>query len=288
MMYGSRYTDHRSEEMQDVEDYNSDYYENQPGDIISNATRHRRTRKNKAYALALLSVGTVLIVGGIGFALYGKEEEHMSKQQPQNFDDSFPTRAPTFVASPTKSPVQEPQVTLENPTITSEGEADLSTPTPSAAPVSTAPTHSSLYDFISSLVGDVALQDPDTLAFRALDFLKQTHDESRFSNTRLQQRFALACLHLATTSEESNWVNQDGWMTDIDECTWYGVDCKQHKVVALNFTSNGLQGLIPWEITLLKEHLVSLELANNDLANEGHELAWIGELTNLRKSLCQH
>ena len=89
-------------------------------------------------------------------------------------------------------------------------------------------------------------------------------------------------MHIATT-KDSPWINANDWMSTKDECGWYGVECKQHKLVALNLTANGLEGLVPWEITFLKDHLLSLELASNDLVNEGQELAWMGELTKLRK-----
>jgi hypothetical protein len=73
-------------------------------------------------------------------------------------------------------------------------------------------------------------------------------------------------------------------MLDDEECTWYGVGCENGNLITtLNMAGNGLVGLIPDEITLLSETLLSLELSDNDLVNTNEELAWIGELTKLSK-----
>lgn len=259
MMQAQRYTDDvpaiEDNGMQDVEDYTSDYYENNPGDVVSNSTNHRRARKKNTCALSLLAVGTLMIIIGIGFAMVGKNEEKNSS--------SMANKAP-FVASPTKAPVPAP----------THGDHE--------ALASLGPTHETIYDFIVTLVGTTPLLDENSLASRALAWLEETHDADRFGNERIKQRFSLACLHMAT-SEDSDWVDDSGWMSDQDECAWHGVECKEHKLIALNLTANGLGGIVPWEITFLKDFLVSLEIASNDLVNENEELAWMGELTNLRK-----
>ena len=240
--------------MQEVEDFTADYYENQPGDAISNATKHRRVRKKDPIALGLLILGTVLIVGGIIFAMIGK-----SRQQSSALSASGP--APTLPPAPTTTivpaPTKEPTATL-------------------------APTHTALYDFIATLVGESVLKDTKSLAYQALSWLEDTQDAKEFDNSRMQQRFALACLYLSTT-QKSQWINSDKWMSAESECLWYGVQCNENTLVALNLTANGLKGLVPWEISLLKSSLLSLTLSKNDLLNEGQELAWLGELTNLRK-----
>jgi len=258
MMHGTRYTDDDpADDTEEVEDYNSDYYENQPGDAISSATNHRRTYRKNWKALALLTVGTFVVIGGIGYATRNSGGGSNGEKRTKNAVDLSPTRPPSFLASPAKSP------TL-----------------PQNSP---APTQSSLERFVASLVGDKSLQDENSTASQALSFLKKTYDPQRFDNSRLQQRFALACIYLGTISATSAWNQKDGWLTSQNECEWYGVTCKNQKVVSLNLTSNGLDGTIPSEITLLGDRLVALELRDNYLSNEGQELAWMGELTNLRK-----
>lgn len=257
MKHGRRYNDDNDSNLQEVEDYTSDYYENQPGDVISNATKHRRVRKKNPTALGLLLLGTVLVLGGIIFAMIGKSEERSS---PLNVPEPVPTQPPTAEST-----------TLPPPT---EAVVD--------AIVTMAPTHTAIYDYIVTLVGEAVLKDTTSLAYRALSWLEETHDAKDYENDRLKQRFALACLYFSTTTQSSQWINSDSWMSMKSECLWYGVQCSDHKLVALNLTANGLEGLVPWEITLLNSNLLSLTLSQNDLLNGGEELAWIGELTNLR------
>lgn len=253
---GNLYTDGEEDKgMQDVEDYSSDYYENQAGDVISNSTNHRRrARRNKTnLALIVITVGVFLVVVGAAVALLGGGESNATSRG-SGSDNSPLLDGNENMNSPTRSP------TLSSTTL--------------------GPTHESIEDFITTLVGAQALQDPNSLASQALRWLEATHDVDRFGNMRLQQRFALACLYLSTSTP--GWKKKEGWFTGVDECTWYGVECKNHKLIALNLTDNGLEGLVPMEIKFLKDHLLALELANNDLANQGDELAWMGELTNLR------
>ena len=257
MKFGRRYSDEENDSnMQEVEDYTADYYENQPGDAISNSTKHRRVRKKNPMALGLLVLGTVLVLGGIIFAMIGKSEERSSQL---NLTEPAPTLAP----APKPETVPAPTQAVESVT-------------------TQAPTHTSLYDYIASLVGEQVLKDTTSLAYRALSWLEETHDAKEYDNHRVKQRFALACLYLSTT-QKSQWINSDSWMSTKSECLWYGVKCNDHKLVSLNLTANGLEGLVPWEITLLKSNLLALTLSKNDLLNEGQELAWLGELTNLRK-----
>ncbi len=246
MKYAKRYSDEDNDlNLQDVEEYSVDYYENKPGDEISNGTNHSRARKRSPIVLGILALGTLLVIGGILFAMIGKKEERASRL-------NVPAPAPV----PTLAPANEPLGTL-------------------------GPTHRTIYSFIATLVGETVLKDTNSLAYRALSWLEDTHDDERFGNERLQQRFALACIYLSTT-QKSNWTNSNGWMSELDECSWYGIECKHHHIISLNLTANGLEGLVPWEISFLKSTLLALELSKNNILNEGQELAWIGQLTNLR------
>jgi len=262
MKYTKAYTDNNNDlNLRDVEDYSDEYYENQPGDAISTSTNHRRTRKKNPLALGLLAIGTLLVIGGIIFAVLGKNKERASSK---SASASAPEQAPVPTAPLSPAPAagkNEAIATLE-------------------------PTHSTIYDFIATLVGETILQDTNSLAYRALSWLETQKDQS-LGNARLQQRFALACLYLSTT-QKSSWVNSDGWMSESDECTWYGIECKHHRLISLNLTDNGLEGLVPWEISFLKPNLLSLELSRNHILNEGQELAWIGQLTNLRMLDIEH
>lgn len=164
--------------------------------------------------------------------------------------------------------------------IYSGGAKDAQSPSNDSA-LSLGETNQKIKDFIATLVGTKVLQDPDSLASKALKFLQETHNDALYGNARLQQRFSLACVFLSTFGD--GWKNKKGWFSDSDECTWHGVECRNSKLIALNLTDNGLMGQVPMEIQFLHPTLLALELADNEVVNEGEELAWMGKLTNLRK-----
>lgn len=249
-MQRNRYSDNDNHDLpEDPEDF-GDFYETQPGDSISRTTKHRRSKKKGILALAFLTAGTVLILVGIGYAMIGGEEAGGNKRG-GFFPGSAPTEAP--------------------------GEGTDS------------PTHSSMRGFLTELVGSEALLDPSSIANKAMAWMEDEKFNSidRFKNHRLRQRFALACLFVST-NQESTWVNEDLWMSADSECTWYGVKCKNHRLISLNLTANGLEGFVPWEITYLNDDLLALDLSRNEIVNKGEELAWIEELDKLRKFRLSH
>lgn len=137
-------------------------------------------------------------------------------------------------------------------------------------------------NLLSKHVDEALLSDPDSLPGAAFSWLMENEQLSEYDNVQMKQRFAIACLYLATNVEDS-WDIDDGWMSDKDECNWYGVGCENGYLITLNMTSNGLVGKIPNEISLLKDSLLALELSDNDIVNANEENAWMGELTRLSK-----
>ncbi len=57
------------------------------------------------------------------------------------------------------------------------------------------------------------------------------------------ERAALEALYNSTNG--ASWINNTGWMTAADPCTWYGVYCSNGHVVNLYLPNNGLSGTIP-------------------------------------------
>jgi hypothetical protein len=79
------------------------------------------------------------------------------------------------------------------------------------------------------------------------------------------------------------WTAATNWVTDSDECNWFGITCESEKVVSLVLFGNRLSGSFPAEVTLLKDTLTSLDISHNLVHNEGDEgNAWLGDLTNIR------
>lgn len=254
----------------DLDDLPIDYYESQPGDVVSTTTNHKRARKHSIWTLAALTLGTILILCSILYSMYGN---FVDTQPIGGSSEPLQTDAP--ITSRTDAPIVSPQTPTQAPTVM--------THVPTASPIvsTTSPT-TTMESIIVSLIGSEALSDTNSPAYTALRWLEQDDNSEDYTIDQIKQRFALTCLYLGTNLD-STWVHADAWMSDVSECLWYGVECKDDAIIALNLTANGLEGIIPGEITLLRDTLLSLELATNDLVNANQELAWIGELTKLRK-----
>lgn len=81
---------------------------------------------------------------------------------------------------------------------------------------------------------------------------------------RLEQRYALLTLWY---SSRLDWVDESGWLTATDECTWFGVTCEtrpvygadRNAVVALRMDGNNVQAL-PLDIFMLNQmEIVSMQ-----------------------------
>lgn len=134
---------------------------------------------------------------------------------------------------------------------------------------------------------------------------------SRWSQERLIQRYALACIYYATnavshmytdmefgTGVVEAWVNDTHWLTTQSECEWFGIICDDATmtttttesndtttvvdvVTALHLYQNGLTGSFPGEVALLYD-IIEIDLYNNSLWNVGDEgHAWMNDMTSL-------
>jgi len=68
------------------------------------------------------------------------------------------------------------------------------------------------------------------------------------------------------------WKHDDGWGSESDYCTWYGVSChtgnlRPGTVKVLDLKSNGLEGTLPPDIWLLTE-MTELDLSGNNIIIE--------------------
>ena len=68
----------------------------------------------------------------------------------------------------------------------------------------------------------------------------------------LIQRYSLIVLYYATNG--ANWFDNEGWLSDSDECDWYGVTCNDSGfVTGLQLDGNNLIGTIPSNIASLSQ-----------------------------------
>jgi hypothetical protein len=278
-----------------------DFYSSQAGDAISSKTQVK-DRRRTYLGLTLLFCGLILV--GIGVTV-GSAGNRKNKVVPCADDPSCelvkeglgptpvlpPTTAPAvaLTKAPSAALMKAPSAALTKaPSAALTKAPTTAIPTRSTPEIRTAPpfqttaaptAKKTLADHLNEWLGPDPLS---SIAFEAYTWLSGNSKLDTYDIVVLRQRFTAAALHLATNANDS-WNVKDGWMTDQNECDWYGIRCNdQGFLITFNLTSNGLSGLIPYEITLLSETLKSLDLSFNDLDNSYDELSWLAELTNLQ------
>ncbi|MBI1299712.1 hypothetical protein GC175_32710 [bacterium] len=80
--------------------------------------------------------------------------------------------------------------------------------------------------------------------------------------TEILREECLALVWLYLHTQGRNWTYQDGWLTEVSPCTWYGVLCTDGHVTELVLNGNNLQGSLPPEIGDLV-HLQQLDLGSH-------------------------
>mmetsp|Transcript_2744 Transcript_2744/g.4076 ORF Transcript_2744/g.4076 Transcript_2744/m.4076 type:complete len:394 (-) Transcript_2744:776-1957(-) len=114
---------------------------------------------------------------------------------------------------------------------------------------------------------------------------------------RILQQYSLATLYYAsaklanntTSGNFTSWYRSDGWLEEVDECNWFGVECNKDSlndselslVVGLNLSENGLTGTIPLELALLSNSLSYLYLIGNHL--NGKVPSELGHMSSLQR-----
>ena len=76
-----------------------------------------------------------------------------------------------------------------------------------------------------------------------------------------------------------NWKNANGWMSESSPCEWYGVTCVDESIAQLRMEENNLSGIIPHELSGLK-NLYVLNLSQNQIT--GSIPPELGNLPKLR------
>ena len=110
-----------------------------------------------------------------------------------------------------------------------------------------------------------SLNDATSPQSSALSWLLDSVDLDRYSDLRLVQRFVLATLYFSTNGEE--WNDNEGWLTDANECDWSTEDfgsCAGQIYRFLILSERNLVGTLPPEIAMLTL-LVELDLGINKL-----------------------
>jgi len=93
---------------------------------------------------------------------------------------------------------------------------------------------------------------------------------------KLNQRYIAALLYYSMGGDK--WVDSSGFLTEIDECEWFGLACNDGHIYNIDFDDNRLRGTIPSEIGHLN-YLTGLVLDGNRL--EGTIPESLGDLLDL-------
>ena len=133
---------------------------------------------------------------------------------------------------PSLSPTAPPQTTGPSSGFTSNAK----TLQPTTRPSGTQPQD------VESVIRSVAIQggaefsDPNSYQSRALEWMQQNAHIDQFSTAQIVQRYALASIFFSTNSRSnaqtggvvSPWFISTGWVTDDEECVWYGISCNPY------------------------------------------------------------
>jgi Leucine-rich repeat (LRR) protein len=259
--------------MEEVEDYyanplqQNDYYSQQAGANISSFTQqnYRRSKRTRL-GFYLVSAGILLIIIGVITSVIGKISSQQSTASPSNQKQPYNPREPDLTA--TERPPNDPPV--------------QTTPSPTAAPP-TPVAEMELYEYLSMMVGEDALEDQQSVAYKAYEWMDQDTNVASYNSEQIRQRFAVACVYLATHNDQHPWKDSNGWMSSANECEWHGITCNDRKeILKFNLTDNGVTGDLPSEISLLAKTLLALDISGNPITNSFGNLAFLHELRALK------
>jgi hypothetical protein len=207
----------------------------------------------------------------------------------------FPTTdAPLAPTAPTAPPVTGTPTTAAPVLITVTPTTLMPTPAPTGFPTAR-PT-----SVVQGIIEQVALQggaefdDPTSFQSLSLEWLEGNANIATYTRQKIVQRYVCGCVHFATSGvenpfwnpEETEWMISDGWLTDDDECTWYGLSCDLASgtmITEIDLRGNNVTGTFPAEVVLLASSLIKFDIGNNKVFNLDEEVEFLGALTNLRE-----
>ncbi|CAB9520726.1 leucine rich repeat [Seminavis robusta] len=138
---------------------------------------------------------------------------------------------------------------------------------------------------------DPANYQAKAIAWLESDPVSANNNNNNIADARIQQRYALACIYYATfavptmytVAEPRGWIDATGWLSDADECTWFGLTCNDNsEVEKIALGVNRLTGTFPAETAIMASSITHIDLFRNYVHNAGDAgNAWMGQLTNL-------
>lgn len=143
--------------------------------------------------------------------------------------------------------------------------ASPTVPPPSTANPTADPVRESLINVWPSLEEQFYnLLSPQYLAFQ---WLSGNANLESYTVKKQIQRFALATFYFSTNGDK--WKQNDSWLTEEDECSWYSSNTFRSQCNGegqyrnLELTFNGLSGTIPPELALLSDSLSLIDITQD-------------------------
>jgi hypothetical protein len=113
-----------------------------------------------------------------------------------------------------------------------------------------------------------ALREKNTPQNSAFLWLTRDSNLDTYSKRQKLQRFVLATLYFST--DGSNWVLSDSWLSDDNECDWfnYRSSCDDQGILReIDLRENSLSGKLPVELSWLQS-LIRLNLRENLISGQ--------------------
>jgi hypothetical protein len=235
-----------------------------PFDIENPGNKSREKVVNRRTALWLTCVGAItmivlgVVLGGTCATRGCRRNQRKSVEDADTRASNKPTNAPSINT--------EKNIPVQVPTIIDSTRADA------------------FVNFINSisLSGRPIRNDANgTSEDIALNWLIDTDPFSRTATLqsisdrfRITQRYALSTLFFQQNVEKKVWRNTSGWLIDVNECKWYGIDCTnidlggnigdQREVRNITLLEQNISGTIPSELGLLSS-MEGFAVGNNYL-----------------------
>jgi hypothetical protein len=211
--------------------------------------------------LCCLLLALLIVAGGVVAAvlLTGDDDSTKGGNQP-----TPPTPSPsTATRTPTKTPGLRPTA----PPITIVDGVD-----------------SFITESLVSVGGASTLNDPASPQSQALEWILGDASLNAYSKPRILQRYVLAAFYFSTMGD--SWENNDGWLTDQDECDWYTSETETSicntggELYEIDLDDNNVGGRVPWiDFAMLSNQLLVIDFYENSIS--GSFPSQFGFLTSL-------
>jgi hypothetical protein len=119
--------------------------------------------------------------------------------------------------------------------------------------------------------------DPNSAQSKALTWVSGSKTYPSMVRVERIQRYALAVFYYSTfmvphefLQQPTGWSSSEKWLTNQNECTWEGIVCNSNgNVASILLPDHYLSGSLPMELSILRAHLTTIDLAKNNIIMQG-------------------